>query len=63
MTISLVLLTAIFTIVFIEIFHRLYKFNKYSAIINKIPGPKVYPLIGNVLTILRIPREGKKPLT
>lgn len=60
MTISLVLFTTICAAVVIKIFHELYKLYEYSVIMNKIPGPRAYPLLGNLPTLLSISREGKK---
>lgn len=59
MGVGFILIVAITAVALIKIFQELNKFYKFVLLVNKIPGPKAYPLIGNSFTFLRVTREGK----
>lgn len=46
-----VLLSLIITVIITVVYNFYVHFSKYGQIINQIPGPKYFPIIGNLLDV------------
>lgn len=44
----------------LPLFKRYKKYSALQAIVNKIPGPKAYPVVGTSLPYIMTPREGHR---
>lgn len=55
----MVLQTALCAVLIVNIVKLLYKRHQLVTIIDKIPGPKAYPILGNLLDLIDVSREGK----
>lgn len=52
------LITGLLVLVgFAPFFGKIFKFLRFKQIVDKIPGPKTYPLIGNIHLIAGKPRD------
>ncbi|XP_046749123.1 cytochrome P450 4C1-like [Diprion similis] len=59
----IVLLTIWFAIVFAKVAKWLSEYYKFVTTINKIPGPKAHPIVGNALTFIRVDRKDRLKLS
>ncbi|XP_048504921.1 uncharacterized protein LOC105688649 [Athalia rosae] len=59
MSIILALITTVLAVIIIKLLQRYIEFRRFVKIIDKIPGPKGYPVVGNMLDILHVSREGR----
>nr|XP_046486885.1 cytochrome P450 4C1-like isoform X2 [Neodiprion pinetum] len=57
MSVLVLLLTAACAIILIRICQLFHKFYRFAKIIDKIPGPKSYPIVGTALALSKVKRN------
>lgn len=52
--------TLILTVAFVAVLWKLlFRKSRQAYLLEKLPGPKPYPIVGNLLEVLSLPRESK----
>ncbi|XP_046486880.1 cytochrome P450 4C1-like [Neodiprion pinetum] len=55
----ILLLTTWFAVVLVKVAKWLYEYYRFANTVNKIPGPKAHPIVGNALMIIKVDRKDR----